>query len=92
MVRSLIRSNPCELRLMDLENTLRMTDHVALTREGIYFNTLQGRRCINDAFQTRIEEIEGELKTTDALARISLTVTGRVRSNVQSHSLIVLDP
>ena len=73
MVDNLIRSNPGELRLMDLENTLRMTGHIALTRDGIHFNTQQGRRCINDAFQTRIEEIEGELRTTDALARTSLT-------------------
>ena len=80
MVRNLNRSNPGELRLMDLENTLRMTDHLAHTRDGIHFNTLQGRRWINDAFQTRVEEMEGELRTTDALARTSLT--GRVRSNV----------
>ena len=82
MVRNLITSNPGELRLMDLENTLRMTDHLALTRDGIHLNTLQGRRWINDAFQTRIEEIEGELRTTYALARTSLTGRGRVRSNV----------
>ena len=82
MIRSLIRSNPGELRFMDLENTLRMTDHLALTRDGIQFNTLQGRRLIIDAFQTRIEEIEGELMTTDALARTSLTGRGRVRSNL----------
>ena len=59
MVRNLIRSNPGELRLLDLENTLLMPDHLALTRDGIHFNTLQVRRWINDAFQTRIEEIEG---------------------------------
>ena len=53
-----------------------------LPREGIHFNTLQGRRWINDAFQKRIEEIEGELRTTDALARMSLTDRGRVRSIV----------
>ena len=82
MIRRLIRSNPGELRHMDLENTLRMTDHLALTRDGIHFNLLQGRRWINDAFQTRIEEIEGELMMTDALARTSLTGRGRVRSNV----------
>ena len=53
MVRNLIRSNPGELRLMYLENTLRMTDYLALARNGIHFNTLQGRRWINDAFKTR---------------------------------------
>ena len=62
MVRNLIRSNPGELRLMDLENALRTTDHLALTRDGIHFNTLQGRRWINDAFQTRIEVLEGEFE------------------------------
>ena len=92
MVHNLIRNNPGELRPMDLENMLRMTDHLALTRDGIHFNTLQGRRSINDVFQTRIEEIEGELRTSDALARTSMTVRGRVRKYVQSHSLIVLDP
>ena len=44
MIRNLIRSNPGELRLMDLENTLRMTDHLALIRNSIHFNTLKGRR------------------------------------------------
>ena len=63
MIRNLVRSNPGELRLMDLEITLRMTDHLALTRDGIHFKKLQGRRWINDVFQTRIEEIEGELRT-----------------------------
>ena len=48
MTRSLVRSNPSELRLMDLENMLRMVDHLALTRDGIQFNTQQGRRWIND--------------------------------------------
>ena len=41
MTRNLVRSNPSELRLMDLENTLQMTDHLALTRDGIHFNTAQ---------------------------------------------------
>ena len=80
--RSLVRSNPSELRLMDLENTLRMTDDLALTRDGINFNTLQGRRWINDEFQTKIEKMEQELRTTDSLARTSLTGGGRVRGNV----------
>ena len=34
MARNLVRSNPSELRLMDLESTLGMTDHLALTRVG----------------------------------------------------------
>ena len=82
LIRSLIRSNPGELRLMDLENPLRMTDRLALTRAGRHFNTLEGRQWINDGFKTRTEEIEGQLRTTDALARTSLTGRGRVRSNV----------
>ena len=49
MTRGLVRSNPGELRLMDLENMLRMIDHLALTRDGIHFNTQQGRRWINDS-------------------------------------------
>ena len=82
LTRTLVRSNPSELRLMDLENTLRMTDHLSLTRDGIHFNTLQGRRWINDVFQTKIEEIEQGLRTTDSLARTSSTGGGRVRGIV----------
>ena len=59
-----------------------MTDHLALTRHGIHFNTLEGRRWINDPLQTNIEELEEELRTNDSLARTSLTGRGRVRSNV----------
>ena len=81
LTRSLVRSNPSELRLLDLEITLRMTDHLALTRDGIHFNTLPGRRRINDVFQTQIEEMEQELRTTDSLARTSSTGGGRVRGN-----------
>ena len=82
MSRNLVRSSPSGLRLMDLENTLRMTDHLALIRDGIHFNTAQGRRWINDAFQTKIEEMEQELRTNDSLARTSSTGEGRVRGNV----------
>ena len=42
MTRSLVRSNPSELRLMDLENMLRMIYHLALTRVGIHFTTNKG--------------------------------------------------
>ena len=42
MIRNLVRNNPGELRLLDLENTLRMIDHVALTKDGIHFNTQEG--------------------------------------------------
>ena len=44
MTRCLVRSNPGDLRLMDLENQPRMIDHLALTRDGVHFNTQQGRR------------------------------------------------
>ena len=37
MIRNLVRNNQGELRLMDLEITLRMTGHLALTRDGIHF-------------------------------------------------------
>ena len=67
---------------MDLENMLRMIDHLALNRDGIHFNTQQGRRWINYVFQTRIREMEQELRTTDSLARTSSTGGGRVRGNV----------
>ena len=82
MTRSLVRSNPSELPLMDLENMLRMIDHLALTSNGIHFNFKQGRRWINDVFQTQIGEMEQELRTTNSLARTSSTGGGRVRGNV----------
>ena len=82
MTRSLLRSNPSELRLMDLENMLRMVDHIALTRDGTRFNTQQGRRWINDVFQTQVRQVEQELGTTNSLAWTSLTGGGRVRGSV----------
>ena len=94
MTRSLVRSNPSELRLMDLENMLRMIDHLALTRGGIHFNTQQGRRWINDGhvFQTQIGEMEQELRTTNSLARTSSTGGGRVRGNVPESLANLLGP
>ena len=82
MTRGLVRSKPSELRLMDLENMLRMIDHLTLTSDGIHFNTQQGRRWINDVFQTQLREMEQELRTTGSLARTSSTGGGRVRGNV----------
>ena len=82
MTRSLVRSNPSELRLMNLENMLRMVDHLALTRNGIHFKTQQRRHWINDVFQTQLREMEQELRTTSSLARTSSTGGGRVRGNV----------
>ena len=82
MTRSLVRSNLSELRLMVLENRLRMIDHLTLTRDGIHFNNQQGRRWINDVFQTQLREMEQKLRTTSSLARTSSTGGGRVRGNV----------
>ena len=62
MIRNLTTGNHNELRLMDVANTLRMVDHGALTKDGIHFNTRPGIQWINDAFQTRIEEMEAELR------------------------------
>ena len=67
MTRGLVRSNPSELRLIDLQNMLRMIDHLKLTRDGVHFNTQQGRRWINDVFQTQLREMEQELRTTGSL-------------------------
>ena len=61
MIRHLTAENLNELRLMDVENALRMLDHGALTRDNIHFNTQPGIQRINDAFQTRIEKMEAEL-------------------------------
>ena len=70
MTRSLVEISPSELRLMDLENMLRMVDHLALTRDGIHFNNQQGIRWI---FQTQRGEMEQELRTTNSLAQTSST-------------------
>ena len=82
MTRGLVRSNPSGLRLMDLENMLRMIDHLTLNRDGIHFNTQQRRRWINDVFQTQLREMEQELRTSGSLARTSSTGGGIVRGNV----------
>ena len=92
LTRSLVRSNPSELRLMDPQNMLRMIDHLALTRDGIHFNTQHGRSWINDVFQTQIVEIEQELRTTDSLARTISTGGGRVKGNGRDHSPIASGP
>ena len=81
MTRSLVRNNPGELRLLDLEKMLRMIDHIALTRDGIHFNTQQGRHWINDVFQTQLREVEQESSATSSLAWTSSTGGGRVRGS-----------
>ena len=82
MTRSLVRNNPGQLRLLDLENILRMIDHIALTRNAIHFNTQQGRHWINDAFQTQLREVEQELRANSSLAWTSSTGGGRIRGSV----------
>ena len=83
MIRNLVRNNPGELRLLDIENTLRMIDHVALTKDGIHFNTQRGRHWMNDIFQTKLREMEQESRATSSLARTSSTTGGsRIRASV----------
>ena len=84
MIRSLVRNNPGELRLLDLENMLRMIDHIALTRDGIHFNTQQGRHWINDVFQTQLREVEQESRATSSLAWTSSTGGNRRASVPES--------
>ena len=67
---------------MRREKMLRMIDHLALNRYGIHFNTQQGRRWINDVFQTQLREVEQESRTTNTLARTSSNRGGKVRGNV----------
>ena len=92
MARGLVRNNTGELRLMDIENMLRMIDHLTLTRDGIHFNTQQGRRWIIDVFQTRLREVEQELKATSSLAWTSSTGGGRVRGSVPESLVNRLGP
>ena len=83
MIRNLVRNNPGELRLLDIENTLRMIDHVALTKDGIHFNTQRGRHWMNYIFQTQLREMEQESRATSSLARTSSTTGGsRIRARV----------
>ena len=69
-----------------------MNEHLALTRDGILFNTAQGRRWINDVFQTKVEDMEQELRTTDSQARTSSTGRSRVRGNVPKPLTSSLEP
>ena len=92
MTRILVRNNPGELRFMDLEGMLRMIDHIALTRDGIHFNTQQGRRWINDTFQTQLREVEQELRATSSLAWTSSTGVSRVRGSVPESLVNRLGP
>ena len=82
MTRNLVRNNPGEMRLLDLENMLRMTDHIELTRDGVHFNSQRGRHWINDVFQTQLREVEQELRATGSLARTNSTGGSRVRATV----------
>ena len=92
MIRSLVRNNPGELRLLDLENTLRMIDHIALTRDGIHFNTQRGIHWVNDVFQTQLREVEQESIATSSLARTSSTGGSRIRARVPESLINRLGP
>ena len=93
MSRNLVRNNPGELRLLDIENTLRMVDHVALTKDGIHFNTQRGRHWMNDIFQTQLREMEQESRATSSLARTSSTTGGsRIRASVRESLVNRLGP
>ena len=92
MTRSLVRNNPGELRLLDLENMLRMIDHIALTRDGINVNTQQGRHWINDVFQTQLREVEQESRATSSLAWTSSTGGSRIRGSVPESLVNRLEP
>ena len=80
MIRNLIAANPNGLRLKDLENTLKMVDDSALTKNGLHFNTQQGIQWINDAFQTKIEEMQIEVRMM-----VNPVARGSSASRVRSH-------
>ena len=92
MIRSLVRNKPGELRLLHLENMLRMIDHIALTRDGIHFNTQQGRHWINDVFQRQLREVEQESRATKSLAWTSSTGGNRIRASVPESLVNRLGP
>ena len=92
MIRCLVRNNPGELRLLDLEDMLRMIDHIALTRDGIHFNTQRGRHWVNDVFQTQLREVEQESRATSSLAWASSTGGDRIRASVPESLVNRLGP
>ena len=92
MIRSLVRNNPGELRLLDLENMLRMIDHIALTRDGIHFNTQRGRHWVNDVFQMQLREVEQESRATSSLARTSSAGGSRIGASVPESLVNRLGP
>ena len=92
MTRGVVRNDPGELRRMDLENMLRMIDHLAFTRDGIDLNTQKGRRWINVVFQTQLREVEQEMRATNSLAWTSSTGGGRVSGNVPGSLVNRLGP
>ena len=92
MTRSLVRNNPGELRILDLENMLRMIDHIALTRDGVHFNTQRGRHWINDVFQTQLREVEQESRATGSLARPRSTGGSKIRATVPKSLVNRLGP
>ena len=92
MIRSLVRNNPGELRLLDLENMVRMIDHIALTRDGMHFNTQRGRHWISDVFQRQLREVEHESRATGSLARTSSTGGSRLRATVPESLVNRLGP
>ena len=92
MIRSLVKNNPVEPRLLELENILRMIDHLALTRDGIHFNTQQGRHWINDVFQTQLREVEQESRATSSLAWTNSTGGNRIRASVPESLVNRLGP
>ena len=92
MIRSLVRNNPGELRLLDLENMLRIIDHIALTRDGSHFNTQRGRHWVKDVFQTQLREVEQESRATSSLARTSSTGGNRIRASVPESLVNRLGP
>ena len=75
MIKNLTTGNPNELRLMDVG---------ALTKYGIHFKTQSGIQWINDTFQTRIEDMEAELRTMVNPGTRGSSVS-RVRSHVLKH-------
>ena len=81
MIKNLTTGNLNELRLMDVDSTLRMSDNGSLKKNGIHFITQPGIQWKNDPFQTKVEEMEAELrKMVNSVTRGS--ADGRVTSHV----------
>ena len=65
-MRNKVKEYLSELRLINKENRHQIVDNPGLTRDGIHIKTQQGRHQNNYTSKTKTEEMERELRNSDA--------------------------